>query len=260
MSWMAYGDLHLRDEYFDNPRRQSGLDKTSLRELAADIGERGLMNSLLVTADGLILGGQRRYLAIGILIEDNHPMGIKLRPRVPVTVRDHDAAGDALADNLHRVGLSSYETAAEVARMAADSNATEVSRRIGKSRTYVSKMLKAWNGAGATLKSYWCKGTISYDAVKRIAALPEDQQARAATREMALKTRRKKRGGSHGRPGIDRVKDVLMATERTTTPRMIADYPVDSVSYRGGARDALMWASGEEPTPHFAEMLEKTGE
>lgn len=250
MSWMAYRDLRVNEDGFTNPRTKSGLDKASIRSLAEDIAARGLIYPLVVTSDGLILGGHRRHAAIRILILDGHPEGVKLRSRVPVIVRDHDRDGDALADGLHRVDLSTYEIAAKVAEMAEAQSGATVARKISKSRTYVSRMLKAWRGAGAALKVHWRNGSLPYDTIKRLADLPEEHQAQAAARELALGTRRPKKGGSHGRPGVTAVKERLHQVEAAYGEKL------QPKSYAAGVRDALEWATGGDPGGEFAEMLE----
>lgn len=245
---------------------QSGLARAEIRELALDIARRGLLYPLLVTADGLILGGQRRYLAISLIwcwekeFADLDPDGLEAasldmrkafyqRAGIPVRYVEDDADIEttALADNMQRAELSSYEIAERLAGLAeAGRTQAELARQVGKSRTYVSRALKAWAGAGPELKGAWATGLLSYDAVKELADLDHDDQARAVARA-EHEGERAKPGpkGDHGRPGIAAVK---AARARLAERRATDDYAV-------GARDALAFVAGEIPEARLARLI-----
>ncbi|MBT8453009.1 MAG: hypothetical protein KJO40_13655 [Deltaproteobacteria bacterium] len=257
MDTRPYGELTLTSEGFKNPRvlNRSGLAKKDLRELAQDIARRGLLYPLLITRDGLILGGQRRYLAIGIIMAADPADAAWQRKRqferdgIPVRVLDCDgleAATTALADNLHRAALSSFEVAERLAALSdADGGPTgaELAERIGKSRTYVSRMLKAWRGAGPQLKRAWSAGTVTYQRVKEVADLPTGEQQAALKGAGRDSDRYGKPGpkGAHGRPGVEALKG---AHERLQ--EVIDSDDEEAVfEYALGARDALAYALGE---------------
>lgn len=273
---VPYASLKTRSETFQNPRTQSGLEEQEIRELAISIGWHGLLNAIHVTPDNVITKGQRRYLAIGYLIQHAtelgdacagtvattgspfifrgraHELPQRFRDRaaallegVPVVVAEpeEDIEGAAMADNLARVDLSSYEIAAEIARMhGRGDTGADIAARIGRSPSYVSKALKAWRGASAALKEAWRDGTVSYDRVKELADLQEEDQERALVGG-------KPRGG-HGRPGIDAVKDALDGAARMYGPR------AQPQSYASGVLDALRWVSGQTSSETFAEFME----
>lgn len=258
-----YERLKPRSDDFQNPRTQSGLEEAEIRELAILIGWHGLLNPLHVTPDYVITAGQRRYLAIDYLYKHRDQLAAEisqanktfnaelflnraatLHTLVPVIIDegevDHD--GRAMVDNLARVDLSSYEIAAEIARMhGRGDSGGDIARRIGRSPSYVSKALKAWRGAGAALKEAWRDGTVAYDRVKELADLYEEEQERAIAGG-------KPRGG-HGRPGIDAVKDALDGAAKVYGPRAAP------LSYAAGVIDALKWASGQTSSEPFAEFM-----
>ncbi len=267
MITMPFSRLRLRDDDFQNPRTRSGLDHDGIRELADDISTRGLLNPLVVTAQGLILGGQRRYLAISLLIEDSDPCATRLLHGVPVTIReDSDRAGDALADNLHRRQLESFEIAAALAEMSDDMGVREIARRVNKSPAYVSTAIKTWNQAVPALKTAWRDGRIAYQHVKEIADLPEEAQGDALGRALGDATpsqapeaesddapaRDMKRGGSHGRPGIQLVKRQLAALTRPRDPEEVYG------AYEVGVIDALRWVCGYAPSAALLGIFDMT--
>jgi ParB-like chromosome segregation protein Spo0J len=258
-TYVPFSKLQLRSEFFQNPRTQSGLEESEIRELAFSIAWHGLLNPLRVTVDHVILAGQRRYLAITYLNQHAREIAdvmgadpeaivdraLRLYRAVPVIV-DHDGidAGVAMADNLARVDLSSYEIAAEIARMSAGGDSgTRIAMRISKSPAYVSKALKAWRGAGAALKEAWRIGAISYDRVKELADLHEEDQERAVHGAGAPR-------GGHGRPGIEAVKDALVGAARRYADKAAPH------SYATGVMDALRWVSGQTSSSAFAEFME----
>jgi ParB-like chromosome segregation protein Spo0J len=271
-----YGELKLTSEDFQNPRilNRSGLSKKDLRELALDIARRGLLYPLLVDADGLIIGGQRRYLAIGLILteegcllghvdeHDAYALAARCREfqRDGIPVRriegDLDAAATALADNLHRADLSSFEVAERLAAFNSDEGGptgAELARRIGKSKTYVSRMLKAWRGASPALKRAWSAGTIAYDTVKQIAELPTAEQPAAVARaERALERAKPGPKGSHGRPGVAALKAaherLVDLCDRDDDHGLPEDYLV-------GVRDALDFATGGKPHADLAVLI-----
>ncbi len=275
---MPFGKLRLRDETFSNPRTHSGLGDDDIIELALDIGWKGLLTPLLVTADGLVLAGQRRYTAIEMLLgwwgarsaeerqvrlprafqtvttEELQAFGVtcaQLVSAVPVRVIDADTDRDgiALADNLLRTDLSSYEIAAKLYELAQKgATGRELARLIGKSPTYVSRKLSAWVGAGAELKQQWAKG-LDEQTVQELAQLPIQEQAK----ELAAPVPRGRRGVAN-RPSIDQVKDALLELERlglSETRHVL----VGKERYAAGATDALRWVCGLETHLDFAALI-----
>lgn len=256
---MPFSALRLASDEFTNPRTKRGLDRDSLLALARDILQRDLDDPLLVTADGLVLGGQRRWNAIRLIINepdavaDGDPELLEraeawtLYRKVPVTVR-HDADDlleqriVALSHNLQRQDLSSYEEAAAIAELAGDlPSQAEIARRLGKSKTHVSRMLSAWRGASAALLKAWKAELVPWDLVRTIAAKPEPEQDLdlAAYLEKRGSGSRKERSqarqarGGHGRPGVDRVRELVSAAPKPRT------------AYERGVLAALRYVLGD---------------
>ncbi len=207
MSTIPFFKLKLDTEGFENPRTHSGLEKSSIRELANDIEARGLLYPLLVWQnENVILGGQRRYKAIELLIEEGKAGD--LEHEIPVLLYDADtiieAQAVALADGLHRKQLSSYEIAQALAEMSGSQ--TEIAEQIGKSIAYVSRALKTWNTAGPTLMAAWRDEKIAYVTVKEIAKLSIDKQKAAISGSMKPKLGPK---GIRDRPSIRTIKQIV---------------------------------------------------
>lgn len=266
---MPFSKLHVQAGAFTNPRQYSGLELEELRELALAIGRLGLLYPLLVTKDGLIIGGQRRFLAITLLREclllktwkeeldldeaDWPLFATRAQDfwQVPVRIQEDESdlalEAAALADNLHRRDLATYEIAARVAFMHETRAATgaQIAMTIGKSPGYVSKMLKAWKNACPALHAAWRAGAVPYDTVKQLAELVQADQERALAPGAPKKAR-----GASGRPGIDTVKDCLDGVARHYGARAAPQ------SYAQGAIDALRWVAGQQTSEQFVEFLE----
>lgn len=289
MSTMPFSKLRLADENFTNPRRSSGLEPEVIRELGLHIGHHGLMNALLVTSDGLIIAGQRRYRAIEWLlrwfvtcddptyregesdseiaeildgVSDEEHRAIQARAcqlvdAVPVRVMSGlGLGGVALADNLLREDLSSFEIAQHLDHLHAQgATGAELARLIGKSKSYVSRKLSTWRDAGAELKATWEAGTLAEDAIEQLSALPHDQQAKALAGPVA-----RGRRGAAGRPPIEMVKDVLGEIERRPVPdgaQLAIGAEARSISYTTGVLDALRWVAGQRTSAEFAKLTEE---
>jgi ParB-like chromosome segregation protein Spo0J len=278
---MPFAQLRLSDPAFTNPRTTTGLEPAAIAELAIHIARNGLLVPLLVRADGLIFAGQRRYLAIDLL----HRWTVKLAadaafnlPRklfdallagiehedddldkiadrsielwvVPVRILFGDNIGDlAIAENLQRSDLSSYEVAAAITALhERGSSGVELARALGKSTAYVSRKLSAFRDACAEVKEEWRTGRITEERVHALVALPPDRQRL----ELAGDPRAKR--GPAMRPSIDVVKDALAEVgARASKP---AANPI-SQSYENGVLDALRWVAGQKTSENFAKLVE----
>jgi len=156
--------------------------------------------------------------------------------------------GVALADNVQREPLSSYEIAAYLDKLSHDGGVTgvQLARLVGKSTTWVSRKLAAFRGAGAELRAAWERGELAEERVQQLADQPLDYQERALAQAAAPP-----RGPAH-RPGIDAVKDVLGEVERRPLPGAAQV----TVAYAKGVLDALRWVSGQQSSEDFAKLVE----
>ena len=123
----------------NQPRQVMG----DLSELIASIGEKGILEPLLVRQRGdrfQIVAGERRYQAA---------VQVGLRD-LPVVVRDVDDAEVielALIENLQRKDLTPFEEAEAMHGLAEQCGYTheDLARRLGKSRTSVTESLTLHN-------------------------------------------------------------------------------------------------------------------
>lgn len=263
---MPIYDLRLGSSGFDNPRKRSGLSPAAIRRLARSIVENGLLYPLVVSPEGIILGGQRRYLALCELIErpesltsdENDTLAFARcheydTEGIPVVIAQEaedvaDARMIALADNEHRSQLSSYELAIEVYRLTTEhkKSRAEIARTIGRSKSYVSRLNKAVVQSGRELRRAWAADRIPFERVKEIAELSEDDQKAVVDQELAERKvhngrpapKKARHRGGHGRPGIDEVKARLKRAQER-----LGDEGDDE--YTRGILDALAFVAGE---------------
>ena len=125
-----------------NPRQpRQGFDEEALLALAGSLGERGLLQPVLVrpAADGTyeLIAGERRWRAAQLAGLDT----------IPALVRVHDDAESlelALIENMAREDLNPVEEARACALLVEELGLTRegIGRRVGRSRVAVSNLLR----------------------------------------------------------------------------------------------------------------------
>lgn len=176
---------------------------------------------------------------------------------VPIAVA-HPAVGDreglarleglALADNVLRVELTSYEVASRLTILhETGATGAQLARLIGKSASYVSRKLSTWRHAGPELKAAWKDG-MAEDSVISLSQLPVDEQARV----LAGPIPRGRRGPAH-RPSVDMVRETVenMAKWMLAEPRTASA----EIAFKNGAISALRWVLGESTDTLLANWM-----
>jgi ParB/RepB/Spo0J family partition protein len=264
---IAYEDLQLEGAGFVNPRNKTGLDKASLLALSAAIEEGGLMYPLIVhrlTKDdetiNVVVGGQRRYKAIGLLLDADK--GKAFKDGIPCNVREGettplDAEIDALMDGVQREDLSSFEQAEAMANLKTRGMAQkDIATRLKKSPAWVSRFLTAHEKAAPPLVRAWREGKLPADTVLDLATLPAEEQEAAVTEQLSDRSDGGKRGAAKGRkkakakaakakgkPAKDESAWLSRADIRDFADKMKAT-PKEA-KYAQGFRDGLMFMMGE---------------
>jgi len=160
---------------FKNPREKL----EDIKNLADDIEARGLLNPLQVwktQKDGeeimVLVGGFRREAAITLLIEEGRANGFSQGVPCHFVSGDtlKDARYNALADNILRDALSSYEIAVQCAELKLmGDNQKTIAKALHKSETWVSRKLDALEKCGPALKKAWKSGKLADDTVETLA-------------------------------------------------------------------------------------------
>jgi ParB family transcriptional regulator, chromosome partitioning protein len=150
------------------PRRH--FDPEALRELAASIAARGLLQPIIVKRDGdgfVIMAGERRYRAAQLA-------GLST---VPALVRDDDPIVVAMIENLQREDLSPLEEAEGLGALIDLHGYTHegLAELIGKSRPYVSNTLALRRLPEEIKREYHASPDVSREILISV--------ARAETRE-----------------------------------------------------------------------------
>ena len=143
------GDLEARgsleeatiDAIAPNPRQpRQTFDEEGIAELAASIGQLGVLQPLLVRRAGAgyeLIAGERRLRAAKLA-------GLE---RVPVVVVDTDERGSlerALVENIHRADLDPIEEAAAYKQLLEEAELTHeaLAEKVGKNRVTITNTLR----------------------------------------------------------------------------------------------------------------------
>lgn len=239
---------------FVNPREK--MDASGVRQLADDIKEKGLLNPLQVwptVKDDepvyVLIGGFRRKAAIELLLKEDAANGFD--KGVPVRLVEGEsllhAKYNALADNIQREELSSFELAQEMARLKEmGETGRDIAERLHKSETWVSRKLSSFAAAGKALRAAWKARKLSDDNVEDLAKIEDEEEqeklveqlvrARANGRKGKGKARAKarRRAGKIQKAGAKEMQEYVILTEEA---------PKD-LRYVRGMHDAFSFAIG----------------
>jgi len=121
------------------PRIQ--MDNESLKELAASIKEKGVVQPILVRSMGTdkyeIIAGERRFRACKMV-------GLPEVPAIVKEVSDTEAMAIAITENIQREDLNAVELARAYAALMNEFNLTQeqLAQSVGKSRPAVANMMR----------------------------------------------------------------------------------------------------------------------
>src|SRR5881397_1589064 len=148
------------------PRR--AFDPEGLAELAASISRHGVLQPIVVSADGNgyeLVAGHRRVLAARLAG----------RTTIPAVIRDEvgDRLELALIENLQRTDLNAIETARayKLLMETYDLTQEQLAERLGKSRSSVANMLRTLTAPQA-LQDAVMEGKIAEGHLRALLALP----------------------------------------------------------------------------------------
>jgi ParB/RepB/Spo0J family partition protein len=247
---------------FNNPREK--FDWAELKQLAADIDARGLMYPLQIweakTPEGenvsIVVDGERRKRAIEILLEEDpkHVLskGIPCRTIRAETLTDAKYA--AIAGNVQRNELSSYELAQDISRLK-ELGETQKAVALGlhKSESWVSRKLSAFENACDALKGAWKRGVVPDDTIEDLASLDVEEQEAALTEVLrsrkqgragksAARKKTKKRAARVQRPSSKELRELILYVDHDKKSAKESAYVM-------GVYDALRVSTGTlDPT------------
>lgn len=120
------------------PRTQ--FDPTTIRELAASIRERGVLQPVLVrpAGDGFqLVAGERRFLA-------TREAGFNSIPAIVRPLTDRESILIALIENIQRENLNAIDEARAYYRLATEYGLQheEIGQRVGKDRSTISNIIR----------------------------------------------------------------------------------------------------------------------
>jgi ParB family transcriptional regulator, chromosome partitioning protein len=164
------------------PRQE--FDETGLAELAASIGEVGVLQPVLVRptgADGRyeLVAGERRYRAARLA-------GLTEIPAVVRHTSDDRLLTEALVENIHRTDLGPLEEAAAYQQLLDDFGFThdELAARLGRSRSAITNSLRLL-ALPPALQQLVADGVLTAGHARALLALDSAEQQERAGRRVA---------------------------------------------------------------------------
>lgn len=257
--WVALGDLVIEYRHWRNPRSLTGLGDDDIAALATDIASKtrdvvldgtdevetyaGIDDPLDVvmiaqngSAVNLVIDGQRRFLAVTKAYSGDPHVMVPVRDREPAPVGWTQAISNRyLSEALTKVGLRSGLGAYELALNAKflrdqrdeDTSAQYTQERIaqiiGRSESWVSKILKALNNASPKLLHRWEIGEITEEQFRDLAV--DKNVKRQDSAAEAVVEARASGGRNAGRVIAKEAKEVVKAKAKAKVERAKAGSP-----------------------------------
>ena len=170
-----------------NPRRR--FNEEELGELAASIGEKGILQPILVRGVAgrtnlfEIVAGERRWRAA-------QKAGLHEVPVVLLEVDDREALELAIIENVQRTDLNSLEEAMGYQALADEFGHVQddIARIVGKSRSHVANTLRLLK-LPDTVKAYLSSGKISAGHARALLSQPDPEAVARAIVEEGLNVR-----------------------------------------------------------------------
>ncbi|HEY3156517.1 MAG TPA: ParB/RepB/Spo0J family partition protein [Candidatus Eisenbacteria bacterium] len=152
------------------PRTQ--FDPNTIRELAASIRERGVLQPVLVRPSGgtfQIVAGERRFLAA-------REAGLETIPAIVRQFTDREALLIALIENVQRENLNPMDEARAYYKLAMEYGLPheEIGQRVGKDRSTVSNILR-FNNLPAEIQGLLETGSITSGHARALLSLPNEK-------------------------------------------------------------------------------------
>ena len=157
----------------------------SLRELAASIKEKGILQPVIASrvGDGTfrLVTGERRWRAAGLA-------GLKKIPALIKNVASKDSLEIALIENIQREDLNPIETADAFSRLITDFNLTQedLSDKVGKDRATIANYLRLLK-LPQEIKTLIYNGSLSTGHAKAILAIDGKANQIEAARKIIKK-------------------------------------------------------------------------
>jgi len=214
-SWFAEVPV---DQITPNPSQpRQEFDEEALDELAASVGEVGLLQPIVVrqAKKGYeLVMGERRWRAV-------QRAGLKTIPAIVRATDNGDMLRDALLENLHRVQLNPLEEAAAYQQMLDDFGCKqeELADRVKKSRPHITNTLRLLKLPPSVQRKV-AAGVLSAGHARALLSLDDPaEQERLATRVVAegLSVRGTEEAVAlHSAPAVRRPRNVSRETDEKT--------------------------------------------
>lgn len=235
--------LVLEHKFWANPR--TILDDAKLAELAVSIKEYGVLAPLHVARvmdNGsiihLVLDGQRRVIAGSRVLAEAQKIPIVYAWPDVIEELTWEVSDQLLTIALNignrREALTSFELVETAERLKnRGKNHADIARAVGRSETWVSRMLKARLSATPKLLAAWRRGDMSDEQFKAVASEKDETKQEDAAKEVVA-----------ARKSGDKGEARMKAREIQAANKPVKPSKADKPKSTNGVRPVV---SGEQP-------------
>ncbi|MBN9621055.1 MAG: ParB/RepB/Spo0J family partition protein, partial [Actinobacteria bacterium] len=225
-----FAELPITSIHANAKQPRQAFDEDALAELAHSVREFGVLQPVVVRADGegyeLVMGERRLRAATAA--------GLETIPAIVRSPADDAMLRDALLENIHRAQLNPLEEAAAYQQLLEEFGTThdELAQRIGRSRPQISNTIRLLNLPVAVQRRV-AAGILSAGHARALLSLEDaDQQDDLATRIVAegLSVRATeelvalaRRGGLAAKPSRHAVAKRIVAPAATDLANKLSD-------------------------------------
>jgi ParB family transcriptional regulator, chromosome partitioning protein len=146
--------------------------EAGLQELASSIALHGVLQPLVLQSNYQLIAGERRWRAAKFI-------GLKEVPCMILNVSNGQHALMSILENIQREGIEPLEEALALKKLQQEFDWTQdhIAKMLGKSRPYVSNMLRLLN-LSPVVQDGLKEKILTYGHAKILVGLPEEEQKR----------------------------------------------------------------------------------
>lgn len=165
-------EIKIEDIKFDKTQPRKFVDQDKVKDMAQSIVEQGVINPIEVDQDFKIVTGELRYRSA-------KKAGLKTVPCKVIDIDKKERFERQVVENIHHNTMTAWDTAQALKKLVGSQQTTqdngirELSRKIGKSHSWIITMLQMLD-SGEDMKKALKANKVKSTYVTEIANAPDD--------------------------------------------------------------------------------------